>query len=69
VRAASAPFDNALAARWTRRRAAAELRRLSGQVAVTLDEPIQIVDHDPRWFEEYRSDAAEIEIPKPKQRI
>jgi GrpB-like predicted nucleotidyltransferase (UPF0157 family) len=29
---------------------------------VTLDEPIQIVDHDPRWFEEYRSDAAEIEI-------
>jgi GrpB-like predicted nucleotidyltransferase (UPF0157 family) len=29
---------------------------------VTLDEPIQIVDHDPRWFEEYRLDAAEIEI-------
>ena len=29
---------------------------------MTLDEPIQIVDHDPRWSEEYRSDAAEIEI-------
>jgi GrpB-like predicted nucleotidyltransferase (UPF0157 family) len=27
-----------------------------------LDEPIQIVDHDPRWIEEYRADAAEIEI-------
>lgn len=29
---------------------------------MTLDEPIQIVDHDPRWFEDYRSDAAEIDI-------
>lgn len=29
---------------------------------MTLDEPIQIVNHDPRWFEEYRLDAAELEI-------
>ena len=29
---------------------------------MTLDEPIRIVDHDPRWFEDYRSDAAEIAI-------
>lgn len=28
---------------------------------MTLDEPIQIVDHDPRWSEDYRSDALEIE--------
>ena len=27
---------------------------------VMLDEPIQVVDHDPRWSENYRADAAEI---------
>ena len=29
---------------------------------MTLDEPIQIVDHDPRWSEDYRSDASELEV-------
>lgn len=29
---------------------------------MTLDEPIQIVDHDPWWLEQYRLDAAKIEI-------
>ena len=25
-----------------------------------LDEPIQVVDHDPQWSEDYRSDASEL---------